>query len=692
MSAADYLAGALLLAAVLVPTLVGALLFLRRRYGHLAGAERAVAYGALATLGLLAVHLVPLALGLLGRGSVLLLAVLWLAACALVPAASEPDEPDARTEPPEDSPVARYLAVAAVAAVAVLWLAFAVDQAARPPTSIDYSNFHMPDVAGWIQNGTLWNISSLIAYVAPGNYPSNGDVALLAFVLPWHNDFAAHVPMYILFALTGVAAYALALCLGAGRAAAAVAGALTCAIPAIVIAALTHAITDSMMLFGFVAGTLFLVRHHHDGRTSDLVLAGLALGLSFGTKWYAVSSVAILVGVWLVARLLARTGWRTVLRQTLAVSGLIALAGGIWLLRNWIESGNPVFPVRVAPLGMLLFDAPPDFVREQAGFTIFDYVGEWGVWKDWILPAFRDSLAGPALLIGAGSLLAAGYLAVKRSVRDRGVLLAVAAAVLLIAIAYVVTPYTAPGPEGFPVLTGANTRYVTPALVIGAGLAAWVCGRRAWGPTAFGALGLLAILHGFYKASRGQLSPANLSLADWVAGLAIAVAIAGLLWMLAARGSGRRDLLRSPVALPTAALLAAIAVAGGYEIQKRYNDDRFLGADPVLDAVVTDGGEDTRVGLTAVWTDSGISPVFPLFGERLDHEVEYVGPIERELQQRFTDRDAFVAALEEGSFDYLVVGRGRVELPPVQEGRWARSAGWSLVERSDRLDLYAPPA
>ena len=34
--------------------------------------------------------------------------------------------------------------------------------------------------------------------------------------------------------------------------------------------------------------------------------------------------------------------------QAITLSVLIATAGGVWMLRNWIQSGNPVYPVEVS--------------------------------------------------------------------------------------------------------------------------------------------------------------------------------------------------------------------------------------------------------------------------------------------------------------------------------------------------------
>jgi len=172
------------------------------------------------------------------------------------------------------------------------------------------------------------------------------------------------------------------------------------------------------------------------------------------------------------------------------------------------------------------------------------------------------------------------------------------------------------------------------------------------------------------------------------------VAIAGILlltfWALepwwGRMGAGGRS-----TALRAGAATALVAfIAGGYAVQRDFNDDRYLGADPVVDVV--SAGEGRRIGLSSVWTDDGISPVLPAFGPRFENDVRYVGPVVDEMQQRYEDRDAFVAALERGGYDALVLGQGRREVGDPPEDEWARSAGWTLGGRSDRLDLYLPPA
>ena len=686
MRAGDYLEGAVFFLAMLAAILVGAALLLRRRYPGLAGAEAAVAYGVLATLGVLAVHVVPAALGILDRWSVLAASLAWLAGCLRIPVAAGPaaDRPVTGAS----DRISSALALAGVAVVAVFALAFVRDQIVAASGSIDFMNFHMAGVARWIQSGSLWQVDNLLPSVAPGNYPNNGDVILLAGALPWSNDFLAHLVMLPFFPLTGVATYAVARRLGALRAPAAIAGCLVLAVPAVSVPPLSHAIVDSVMLFTFAVGVLFLLRHHRSGATADLVLAGLSLGVSFGTKWYGVSAVAIVVLVWLGARLLARIEPRVVLRQGVAVAGLIALAGGIWLLRNWIVSGNPVFPVKVDLLGITIFDAPRDVVREQAGFTIFDYIGDWDAWDEFILPQFRRALAFPALLGLLGLLAGAVLIAVRRPQPPlRGFLIAACATAALIAAAYTITPYTAGGPEGSPVLVGADSRYVVPALVIAAAIAAWAAGTVSWGPIAFCGLGLAATVDGVSWAARGELSPASIEFKQWVFAVfagAVLVAVGWVVW-------SARERLMGPWrqrAVGVGVALLLVAVVAGYEIQDRFNAGRYRNADATIEFLLADGDGGQRVGLAGLWDDTGIAPPLPAFGTRFGNEVEYVGPPEHELLGRYESSEEFEAALERADFDYLVVGRGRPGQPTPPEGGWARAAGFELVARSARLDLY----
>lgn len=687
MSPTDYVVGVVAFTVMLAGCLGGAWLLLRKRYGHLTGAPKAVAYGILVTLGVLAVHLVPLILTVADRITVLVATAVWVGAAAVTPrVAAEPEpnpEPDAA-----DGTVARVLAAVALMALAFIAAVVVRDRLTIAPMGIDLLNFHMPSVGAWLQTGSLWHIDVYLPDVAPGHYPNNGDVLTMATVLPWKSDFLAPMLMVPYWVLSGVAVYALLAELRVPRATAAMTAAVAMAIPVVLIPGLRGDMVDTVMVFGFVAGLLFLVRHDRTGRTCELVLAGLSLGLSFGTKWYAVSTVPAVVAVWTVARGWGRRRWAELVRQSAAVTGLVALSGGIWMVRNLVESGNPAFPVKVSLFGATIFDAPFDRARALGGFTIADYAFAPDVWRTYILPQFRDAIAGPAALAMAGLVVAVVLLVARRRQRDRATAIVAAGVVLavILGLAYVVTPYTAGGLEDMPTLVAGDARYAVPALVVAAMLAGWAAARVRHGPAVFAVAGLLTVLDGivqFSQAIRLEVRP------ETVAFGVLAVA-AGPAVVLSVRALRERATLRRQALVfgGAAVVLAAVLVAGGRKVQQDYVAKRYLGRDAVADALNTQARTGKRVGLSGVWADDGLAPPLLAYGPRFGNHVAYIGYNDKDMLRRYRSRSAFAAAVDRAGYDFIVVGRGRPPKPSVNEERWAVAAGYRPVARSERLSLF----
>jgi hypothetical protein len=218
-------------------------------------------------------------------------------------------------------------------------------------------------------------------------------------------------------------------------------------------------------------------------------------------------------------------------------------------------------------------------------------------------------------------------------------------------------------------------------------ICAAVAGAPRWGEVGLGALAIVAIVDGARWASGGASTAANLDLQTWIPAVLATVAL--LIWgpgVWTRLDSGRRRI----AVLAACGVLIPAGIAAGYEVQKRFNDDRYLGFDPAVDYVVERTGPETRIGITGVWDDQGISPVLPAFGIRLESQVEYVGELMDGFLRRYSTPEALRAALARGDYDYLVVGLGRPEAPRVPELAWARAAGFTRVAVSDRLAVLRP--
>nr|MBA3329050.1 glycosyltransferase family 39 protein [Solirubrobacterales bacterium] len=544
---------------------------------------------------------------------------------------------------------------------------------------VDPLTFHLPNVGRWIQSGTLWEIDQFLPLLAHGNYPNNGDVVLLSVVLPFHNDFLARFAITAFALLAAVAVFAIARELRAPVAAAVLAGAAVVTIPVVGLSAIPRAMPDSVLYATFACGALFLLRHARTTRRSDLLLAGTAFGLAFGTKWYGPSCVGVVVAVWVIARLVARQPRWPVLRDGALLGGLGVLGGATWLVRNLVESGNPLFPVKVQALGVTIFDAPADPLREAAGFSIAHYAGDPSVLGEIGLELIEG--LGLLVIVGTVGLLAAALTGVRRI--DRRVLVTGIGAIALGAV-YVITPYTALGLENEPGLASNNTRYAVPALVLAAPVTAWAVGRLRRAGLALEAALALAVLTG-----------ANSGFAIQGAGSIVRSGV-----VLGAAGAAGWWLWRRATALRSRPVLVAlgcatavlVGLAGGYRMQKAVNDGRYIGMDPAVDVVVRTAPEDRRIGLAAAWSVEGVSPIWPSFGTRIGNDVEYVGHFVDGFLTEYSDGGAFGAALRRGRYDLLVIGRGLFPPQRVPEERWAASAGWRTIALSTRLRVLVPPA
>lgn len=719
MSVLDYLIGVLFFALTVGAIGVAAGIVVRRRLRHLDALLQVLAWTVIGLAGLVAAELLPAALTILTRITVLVIALALLGAAWFVPAAPRSVHADAPRRGAPSGRLSWAIAAIGVGAVVVWALAYLVSEVRVPVQHIDYMTFTMPGIARWIQSGSIWINNEFTPHIPTGTYPNTGDLVLMSGVLPWHNDAFVRLVNYPLLALVGLATYALARELRAPRASAALLAAMTVATRAVLAPAVQDVKPDTFMLATFGVGLVFLVRQWRSGRQSDLVLAGIGFGLAFGSRWYGISSVVVVLVVWVAVAVLARRRPHALLRTTGGLVAVVLLTGGFWFVRNAVVTGNPIFPVRVAPFGVTIFGGGPDVLTARIGFTIAHYLLRPRIWTNDLLPDYRLAVGLAGLVAVLGTLVGVGVAISRprrrRSDTERWMALALAAVAILVVCAYAITPGSAQGLEGRPLagLVAGNARWAMPALIPAAAVTAWMAGRIGRARVVVELVALVAVAEGLRHTLRG------IPLSHLVGVAAALAVLAGATALLRARiddhgrwlgrvASRRRAVYgaRGPSrawAWSAATLALVAALAGGDLAQRRLNRARYPGRDAAIDWVLARAPAGHRVGLAGDWSVYGIPPQLPLFGPDLGNRVGYVGPVVGGMLLEYRQRGTFVAALRGGRYDLLVLGRGVTpsfphrpssffsSISPATQEEWVHAAGYVPVARSQRFILYRAP-
>lgn len=289
--------------------------------------------------------------------------------------------------------------------------------------------YHLVMAGEWVRTGSIAPIDAVPQIGAA--YPGFRQ-ALAAFLsLPFGHEHLALLGPFDA-ALLALSIYALARTFGCGRALA-----LACAFYGIttpvVVGSLSTQGNDLSLASHLLLAVLFLGRFLATGDRNKAVLSGFALGalpaIKFSGPGYA--GVAVLVAV-------VQYGWRRLLvwRDLAALGCAALLLAGPWYLRNLLAFGNPLWPARVAPGGVVLFDGPlgPEYFQPSTlGWNVrplLDRIEHFPEAHGWLVPLVL--LAPLALLL----------VALRRG--PRRPLLGLALLPVLLFVAFLHHPFNAP--------------------------------------------------------------------------------------------------------------------------------------------------------------------------------------------------------------------------------------------------------
>ncbi|MFH0738958.1 MAG: hypothetical protein V2A59_03760 [Candidatus Omnitrophota bacterium] len=313
----------------------------------------------------------------------------------------------------------------------------------NPPFGWDDLNYHFTFPVEWLKHGNLNNPITIFDDPSPSYYPINGSLLFFWLILPLKNVFLADLGQLPFFILAVLAAYGLARKMGLNKELSFSAAGLFFLVPNF-FKQLKIAYIDVMVaaLFLIALNYLFLLRKEFSLR--NILIYSMGLGLLLGTKTIALPYSLLLFApfVYYVAKNLNKA--------YLLLISLVAIIslGGFTYIRNFLEVGNPLYPLNLKVMGIDIFKGAIDNSIYAAHFKQEDFA------LSKLL--FHEGLGAGALIFIFPAVFLSLPLALLK--RRKGLHLILAYSLLLPLLIYLAYRFVIPLP---------NSRYLYPLLGVG---------------------------------------------------------------------------------------------------------------------------------------------------------------------------------------------------------------------------------
>ncbi|MCM8796932.1 MAG: hypothetical protein NC923_03535 [Candidatus Omnitrophica bacterium] len=257
----------------------------------------------------------------------------------------------------------------------------------NPPLSPDSLQYHLAFPAAWIRNGNLDNPINIFSGVfisgqrSPENsgisyFPINAELFFAWLMLPLRNAFLADLGEAPFYIIGIIAIYSILRKYSVNRRIALLSGFLWALIPNIFKQLRTASQIDvicAVLLF-LVFNSLLLLKEEFTFRNA--LLFGISIGIFLGTK--------IINIIWLVSLFpLFFYLLYNVIKTHKAGLGMIALLsgaaifmtvlfGGYMYIKNFIYTGNPLFPNEIKIFGQTIFKGLPNIAPYKVLYAVGD--------------------------------------------------------------------------------------------------------------------------------------------------------------------------------------------------------------------------------------------------------------------------------------------------------------------------------
>ena len=238
----------------------------------------------------------------------------------------------------------------------------------NPPFGWDSLNYHFTFAVEWLKHGNLEIPITISDDFAPSYYPINGSLFFLWLIFPFKNVFLADLGQVPFFILAFLAIYGISRKLGINRKFSLCAAVLFLLIPN-VFKQLKVAYVDVMVaaLFLVCVNYLFLLTEKFSWKNALVYSA--SLGLLLGTKTIALpySGLLFIPFIYLCLKNINKP------RLIIISIFIVVILGGFTYIRNFLETGNPLYPLDFNLWGKVIFKGVIDKNSYGAHFKIEDY-------------------------------------------------------------------------------------------------------------------------------------------------------------------------------------------------------------------------------------------------------------------------------------------------------------------------------
>ena len=260
--------------------------------------------------------------------------------------------------------------------------------------------YHLYFAARWWKEGRLSLIAAPFGENAASYFPAVGDLWFTWLMTSWGGERLAKVGQIPFLLTSALASFAIARRLGASCSSAVVAVAWFVTSSPLLLFSFESNV-DTIFTAGYLLAAFFFLRYALDDPSrSTLALGGLAAGGALGSKAIGVVFIPILIAM--ASALIFIKNRRSLVRvQHLIVLGITPMVmAGFWYGRNLWLTGNPLYPLHVAPGGHVLLSGWYDSsVMKSSPYYI--PLGEWRAMLDTFLAVMDPRLVpfwGLALL------------------------------------------------------------------------------------------------------------------------------------------------------------------------------------------------------------------------------------------------------------------------------------------------------